>query len=130
MMKISSLYARPGAAMSLAQVEAPLHEWINRMVTIGHGQREDIDATQAIEIAARSQPLPVGQGLLKADAFVNDHSIALGSQVAICAESFGLEPTQGELIAATATHYSLRRTDARAGTLHVHFPRIGYVLKT
>ena len=124
------LYARPGAAMSLAQVDAPLQEWINRMVAIGHGQREDIDSTQSIEIAACSQPLPVGQGLLKADAFVDDHSIALGSQVAICAESFGLEPTQGELIAATATHYSLRRTDARAGTIHVHFPRIGYVLKT
>ena len=33
------------------------------------------------------------------------------------------------LIAATRTHYSLRRTDPRAGTVHVHFPRIGYVLK-
>ena len=36
---------------------------------------------------------------------------------------------KGELIAATRTHYSLRRTDARAGLLHVHFPRIGYVLR-
>jgi hypothetical protein len=31
----------------------------------------------------------------------------------------------GELIAATRMHYTLRRTDERAGT-HVHFPRIGY----
>ncbi|MGP1680597.1 MAG: glutathione S-transferase family protein, partial [Burkholderiales bacterium] len=36
---------------------------------------------------------------------------------------------EGELIAATRTRYSLRRSDARAGTVHVHFPRIGFQLK-
>ena len=53
----------------------------------------------------------------------------LGSQVTIAAESFGTEVTEGELLAATRTRYTLRRTDPRAGTVHVHFPRIGYVLK-
>jgi hypothetical protein len=33
------------------------------------------------------------------------------------------------LIAATRTHYTLRREDARVGVVHVHFPRIGYVLR-
>jgi hypothetical protein len=33
------------------------------------------------------------------------------------------------LIAATRMHYTLRRTDERAGTVHVHFPRMGYILK-
>ena len=47
----------------------------------------------------------------------------------IAAESFGTEVTEGELLAATRTCYTLRRTDPRAGTVHVHFPRIGYVLK-
>ena len=45
------------------------------------------------------------------------------------AETFGPEETAGELVAATRMHYTLRRTDPRAGTLDVHFPRIGYVLK-
>jgi hypothetical protein len=49
--------------------------------------------------------------------------------VVIAAENFGLEPTEGELIAATRTRYSLRRTDDRAGTVHVHFPRVGFTLK-
>jgi hypothetical protein len=49
--------------------------------------------------------------------------------VTIQSENFGLEPTQGELLAATRMHYTLRRTDERAGTVHVHFPRIGYQLK-
>ena len=33
------------------------------------------------------------------------------------------------LLAATRTHYTLQREDPRAGTVHVHFPRIGYVLR-
>jgi glutathione S-transferase len=49
--------------------------------------------------------------------------------VSVAAETFGQEPTQGVLLAATRTRYSLRREDARAGTVHVHFPRIGYVLR-
>jgi hypothetical protein len=63
------------------------------------------------------------------EAFVDHHGIALGSQVVITAESFGLEPTQGELVAATRTRYTLRRQDARAGTVQVHFPRNGFILK-
>jgi hypothetical protein len=33
------------------------------------------------------------------------------------------------LLAATRTHYTLQREDPRVGTVHVHFPRIGYVLR-
>ena len=47
----------------------------------------------------------------------------------MAAESFGPETTEGTLLAATRTHYTLARNDERAGRLHVHFPRIGYVLK-
>jgi glutathione S-transferase len=49
--------------------------------------------------------------------------------VTIAAENFGQEATQGILLAATRTRYTLRREDPRAGTVHVQFPRIGYVLR-
>ena len=61
--------------------------------------------------------------------FQDEHGIALGSQVSITAESFGLEPSVGELVAATRTRYCLRRQDERAGEVFVHFPRIGFILK-
>jgi len=32
-------------------------------------------------------------------------------------------------VAATRTRLTLRRSDERAGTVHVHFPRIGFTLK-
>ena len=110
-------------------LNAPARErWLDRMQAIGHGRVEPFDATQAIATAAMSEPAPVGQNLLPDVALQDEHGIALGSRVTIAAESFGREPTTGELIAATGTHYSLRRADGRAGTVRVHFPRIGYVL--
>ena len=62
-------------------------------------------------------------------SFQDEHNLQLGSRVTVAAENFGQETTEGELIAATRTRYTLRRVDPRAGTVHVHFPRIGYVLK-
>jgi len=101
-----------------------LSAWMGRIAAIGHGGMEQSDAAAAIAVAAQSTPAGVEHGV-----FQDDHGIALGSRVTITAESFGLEPTEGELIAATRTRYSLRRTDARAGTVHVHFPRIGFQLR-
>ena len=101
-----------------------LSAWMGRMAAIGHGGMEQFDAMAAIAVAAQSKPTGVEK-----DVFQDDHGIALGSRVTVTAESFGLEPTEGELVAATRTRYSLRRSDARAGTVHVHFPRVGYQLR-
>jgi glutathione S-transferase len=104
-------------------------EWMQRMEAIGHGAMTRLAAADAITIAAGSEPQPAGSNLLIDSAFQDDHGLPLGSRVTVQAESFGPEPTEGELIVATRTHYSLRRTDPRAGAVHVHFPRIGYVLR-
>jgi glutathione S-transferase len=104
-------------------------EWANRVEAIGHGASTRLTSADAIALAAAAEPRPSGANLLIDSAFQDDHGIPLGTQVTLTPESFGAEPTQGELIAATRTHYSLRREDARAGAVHVHFPRLGYVLR-
>ncbi len=81
-------------------------------------------SAEAIAVAAAAQPAALAD-----DIFQDDHGIALGSRVTIAAEAFGTEPTEGILRAATRTRYTLERSDDRAGTVHVHFPRIGFVLK-
>ena len=106
-----------------------LVDWFDRIEAIGHGTSQPFDSTQAIAVAAAAEPLPVGHGHLRDSIFQDEHGIALGSRVSITAESFGPEPTEGVLIAATRTHYSLSRRGERVGNVHVHFPRIGYVLK-
>jgi glutathione S-transferase len=99
-------------------------EWMDRMAALGHGRMSKLTSTEAIAVAAAAEPAP-----LTDDTFQDDHGIALGSRVTVSAEVFGQEPTEGILRAATRTRYTLERTDERAGRLHVHFPRIGFVLR-
>jgi glutathione S-transferase len=99
-------------------------EWMDRIAVLGPARMEKFKAEDAITVAANAEPAP-----LLDDVFQDEHGIPLGSQVTVAAESFGQEPTQGTLLAATRTRYTLRREDPRAGTVHVHFPRIGYVLR-
>ncbi len=98
--------------------------WMDRIAEFADTTVENMDARDAIAIAAAATPQSVdGQ------VFQDDHGIALGSQVTVSGDTFGPEPSEGTLVAATRMHYTLRRHDERAGTVHVHFPRIGYVLR-
>ncbi len=99
--------------------------WMERMAAFGHGTMEKYSAREAIAACEAS----TGATAPFDDVFQDEHGIPLGSRVTIAADVFGQETTEGELVAATRTRYTLRRTDARAGTVHVHFPRIGYVLR-
>jgi glutathione S-transferase len=98
--------------------------WMDKMAAIGHGTSNPMTPAAAIEAAHSSTPTALAH-----EAFQDEHGIALGSEVVITAESFGLEPTTGQLLAATRTRYTLARTDSRAGVVHVHFPRVGFSLK-
>jgi glutathione S-transferase len=104
-------------------------EWMDLMAEIGHGANDRLSSGDAITVAQGAEPMPAGQNLLIDSAFQDDHGIALGAKVTITAESFGPESTEGELIAATRTHYTLRREHPLTGAVHVHFPRIGYVMR-
>jgi len=99
--------------------------WMDRMAALGHGHMEKFSADQAIALCASSTP----QALAADTVFQDEHGIPVGGMVSISAETFGQEPTEGVLLAATRTRYTLRREDPRAGVVHVHFPRIGYVLR-
>ena len=102
--------------------------WMDRIKAFGHGTIVKSNAAESIAVCNTatntSAVFPI-----KDDVFQDEHGIALGAQVAITAESFGLESSEGELIAATRTRYSIRRSDPRAGLVRVHFPRVGFVLK-
>ncbi len=100
-------------------------EWMDRVEAIGHGQHQRMSSADALGIARAAAPEPIPPG----EAFQDDHGIALGSRVTIGAESFGPETSEGVLRAATRTRYTIERHDERVGTVHVHFPRIGYVLR-
>ena len=115
---------RTPALAGIFDATPEVKSWMARMSAIGHGTGEKFSAAQALDVARSATP-----AALHDDVFQDEHGIALGSKVVIAADNFGLEPTEGELIAATRTRYTLRRSDERAGTVHVHFPRVGFTLK-
>jgi hypothetical protein len=96
---------------------------VARMVAIGHGKFSEITSSDAIQLARSSKPDAVS----KAVAFETG-GIDLGSQASVMPVDSGLDPVVGELLQASSDEIILRRRDARAGTVHVHFPRFGYQL--
>ena len=131
---------RIAAVRGILELTPAVVDWMERIAAIGHGTSEKLGSGDAIALARASTPAALAPEAQPAQAggapvaladniFQDEHGIPLGSRVTVRAESFGPEETEGELLAATRMHYTLRRTDERAGTLHVHFPRIGYVLR-
>ena len=101
--------------------------WADRMAALGHHLHVPLTSTDAIEIARCSAPASL-------DAVMPDGGdeikpIALGSRVTITPTDYAFDPVEGELVMATASELAVRRTDERAGTVVVHFPRLGFHLK-
>jgi glutathione S-transferase len=115
---------RTPALAGIFDATPEIKAWMARIKAIGHGTSRPCSGEEALQVARNATPANQ-QG----EVFQDEHGIALGSLVSIAADNFGLEPTEGELIAASSTRYTLRRTDERAGTVHVHFPRVGFTLK-
>jgi hypothetical protein len=101
--------------------------WMDAIAAFEQGEPSKSNATESIAACAHSMSASSLFG--SENTFQDEHGIPLGSDVTITAESFGLEPSAGQLVAATRTRYTLRRVDTRAGEVFVHFPRIGFILK-
>lgn len=98
--------------------------WLKRVLATGHGTPSKLKSEQAIEIAKQSTPraLPLYDQLAFED-------LALGQQVSVSAIDYGVEPSVGALVYAGVHEVIIAREDARAGLLHVHFPRLGFAVK-
>ena len=100
--------------------------WMDRMDRLGHGVQVQSSAAESFAACAQSG---FTNSVFVQEIFQDEHGIPLGSEVTVAADSFGPERSAGTLISATRTHYTIRRTDPKAGVVQVHFPRVGYVLK-
>ena len=120
------------ALVGILDERPAVRDWAQRMKAIGHGDMLKSNSTEAIadSASASSAGARFDHEIFGAsEPFQDDHGLPLGSRVTVAAESFGPEATEGTLLAATRTRYTLERHDERAGTVRVHFPRVGYVLK-
>jgi len=97
--------------------------FVARMNAIGHGKFSEIKSGEAIEVAKSAKP-----EVIKGAVALETGGISLGEQASAMPVDSGLNPVTGELVQASSEEIVIRRTDPRAGTVHVHFPRFGYQL--
>ena len=93
--------------------------WAKRVAAIGHGTPDDWAAEQAIALAAESEP---------SGSYVVEEGWSVGEAVRVKTDTPDPAVVTGALIGLDATRIVVERTDARAGTVHVHLPRLGQVL--
>lgn len=98
--------------------------WMAKMRAFGHGRPAPMSAAEALEVAATAEPLRPRAS----QPFAEDP--APGTQVRIRADDYAKDPVEGELVLIDAEEIALRRHDARVGEVVVHFPRLGYDLRT
>jgi glutathione S-transferase len=95
--------------------------WLDRIAAFGHGTPLPLASGDAVAVARESTPRPGGgpSGTL-------DEGLAIGDEVEIAADDYAFEPSAGRLVHCGPDELVIARRDERAGTVHVHFPRIGY----
>lgn len=96
-------------------------EWEARMRAIGHGRRQEMDATEALEIAKRSEPA-AGSGVQAGEPL----GLKAGQPVSVAPDDYGRDPVRGTVTTANVHEIAVRRSDPLVGDVVVHFPRIGY----
>ncbi len=118
-------YVRTNLADSGTLFEEFPRDWESRLKAAGHGTRTDISSSDAIAIAHAATPAT------KAAPDPRDPSgHRPGDRVAVVADEPVRTAVEGEIVALSAQHVAIRRVDARAGEVVVHFPRAGYAVES
>ncbi|MDH5975559.1 glutathione S-transferase [Vibrio splendidus] len=98
-----------------------LKRWYTRMSALGTGRFAEVDGSKCLDIARQSSPVPVSEQYL--------YSSRIGERIAYRNGGFMAEMNHGvEGIIAGEDDKTiiLRREDDQVGTVHVHFPKLGY----
>jgi glutathione S-transferase len=95
--------------------------WAGRVRAIGHGTRTEMTTAEALQIAARATPETEE---LSDPSDPNGRKP--GDRVEVMPDDYGKIRVAGEIVALSPQHIAIRRHDAKAGDVVVHFPRAGF----
>lgn len=104
----------------------PLVPWYERIQAYGHGSSSKLSQEEAFDLACQAKP----QGLAYLAPADTPADLSVGSQVSVTPEDNAKVPVIGKLVAAGEFEVVIYRKDERAGDIQVHFPRLGYTVKT
>ncbi|WNG39404.1 glutathione S-transferase family protein [Archangium violaceum] len=111
-------------ATAVADILEPhprLVAWMERVRALGHGTSETMESGAAVTLAAASTPVSTQE-----EPFLDLHGLARGARVTVAPTDYGIDPVEGELVLSRPNELAVRRVDARAGEVVVHFPRLGF----
>ncbi len=103
------------AIASVLDAYPNLLAWMSRIAAFGHGQYEELSSRDAIDLA-------------RSHSEKTDAADLSGPRVRIAATDYGIDPSDGVLVAEHDDEWVIARNDHRAGTVHVHFPKSGFSL--
>jgi glutathione S-transferase len=115
--------AAAGAAAALLDGLIKTTAWRERIKALGHGRREEMSGAEALQVAMASTPAAV-----TADGPADPSGLQPGDAVVVRADDYGRDPIEGRLVAVTSERITIARDDGELDLIHVHFPRVGYVL--
>lgn len=113
---------RGGPVAAIVEPFALVRAWLQRVEAFGHGRPQKMSSAEALAAAS-------GADGHAATAVEPGLGFEPGQRVNVAPTDYGIDPVAGELVGLTADEVVVRRTDERAGTVHVHFPRAGFQLK-
>lgn len=100
-----------------------LRRWMDRIAAPPAEPTETVSADAALGVAFEGS-----KNFAPAIPFDSSIGLQLGARVMVRAADYGRDPVEGELVHAELNEVVLKREDARAGVVFVHFPRVGYEL--
>ncbi len=116
---------RAGPVADILQPHVHFSAWLRRVLALGHGHFDKMSSAEALAVAAAASaaashaPCAVAPGL----------GFEAGQTVTVTATDYGHDPVAGTLVGLSTAEVVLRRSDPRAGTVHVHFPRAGFQIR-
>ncbi|HZZ32151.1 MAG TPA: glutathione S-transferase family protein [Phenylobacterium sp.] len=115
--------AAPAIAAELLDGLPKTTGWRERVKALGHGRRSEMSGAEALQVARASTPAPVtGDGTADPSGLQRDDAVV------VRADDYGRDPIEGRLVAVTSERITIARDDGELDLIHVHFPRVGYVL--
>jgi glutathione S-transferase len=96
--------------------------WYERVAGFGHGHPEPMSSAAAIELARGTSsfaPCAVAAGA----------GPEAGVLVGVTPSDYAFDEVVGTLVGLDGDEVVIERRDERAGTIHVHFPRVGFHVK-
>ena len=114
------IHLAPPVAELLARFPK-VEAWYQRVRGFGHGKSTPMDSADAIALAARGEHAPL--------RYEAEEGLAQGAAVTVTPTDYAHDSVAGTLVGLNRQEVVIARDDPRAGTVHVHFPRIAFQIK-